>query len=108
MKKKLVVGLMVLLTACTTGQVSEIKDSFTGDTTNTLDVGQITSEDSFGLMYEIRCMLVKLKKIDNSEEYYLKLYSYAESDGTSCPDVKFGSKAIFVVNGQNIGFCRIC
>src|SRR5258708_2264445 len=102
MKLKILVAFPFLLAGCSTGKIDIVKDSFTGETFNTLDIGQIKSEESFGLMYEIRCKLVERQGVNNSPEYFIKLYTYSESDGQSCPSIKANSKAIFVVDGKNI------
>lgn len=106
MKSKLLLAMpIIILAGCSTGRVDTVKDQFTGEASNVYDVGQIKSDDSFGLIHEIRCKILKKESKNKSVEYYIKLYTYAETlEGHSCPTVKAHSKAIFVVNGHNIEF----
>ena len=64
------------------------------------NVGQIKSEEAFGLIYEIGCQLVKQEQENKLPVYFIKLHTYSESDGQSCPNVKANSRAIFMVEGE--------
>lgn len=106
MKSKLLLAMPIMVLAgCSTGRVDTVKDRFTGEISNIYNVGQIKSDESFGLIHEIRCQLVKKESANKTTDYYIKLYTYAETlDGHSCPTVRANSKAIFVVKGQNVEF----